>query len=259
MAANGEPVVFEAFGVTAAVHVEDPAQRVAIPDLLPPASRRGDPDQASASFLLTVGGEVRRDGRQLTTSGVHDGALAALEAELRAFVALNAPERVFVHAGAVEYRGRAIVLPGGSFTGKTTLVAELVRAGATYMSDEFAVLDDAGLVHPYPKPLSMRRPGAIAQTDIDAADLGRAAATESVPVGIIASLSYWPGSPWDPTPRAPATGALALISNAVPARERSDRVLAAAARAAAPARVLEGSRGEAPIAAAALLSAAMDL
>jgi hypothetical protein len=31
-------------------------------------------------------------------------------------------------------------------------VAELVRAGATYYSDEFAVLDSRGRVHPFPRP-----------------------------------------------------------------------------------------------------------
>ena len=64
-------------------------------------------------------------------------------------VANYAPDRVFVHAGVVAWRGRALVLPGTSFAGKTTLVAELVRAGAIYYSDEYAVLDEQGRVHPY--------------------------------------------------------------------------------------------------------------
>ena len=41
-------------------------------------------------------------------------------------------------------------------TGKTTLVKALVEAGATYYSDEFAVLDKEGQVQPYPVPLSIR-------------------------------------------------------------------------------------------------------
>ena len=48
------------------------------------------------------------------------------------------------------------MLPAPSFGGKTTLVAALVRAGAIYYSDEFAVLDEQGFVHPYAKPLSIR-------------------------------------------------------------------------------------------------------
>ena len=46
-------------------------------------------------------------------------------------------------------------LPGHSFSGKSTLVAALVRAGAVYYSDEFAVLDPDGFVHPYAKALSL--------------------------------------------------------------------------------------------------------
>ena len=72
------------------------------------------------------------------------------------YIALHAPNHVFVHAGVVGVEDRAIVLPGRSFAGKTTLVAALVKAGAEYWSDEYAVLDADGLVHPYPKPLSVR-------------------------------------------------------------------------------------------------------
>jgi hypothetical protein len=64
-------------------------------------------------------------------------------------IALHAPEHVFVQAGVVGVGERAMVLPGKSFAGKTTLVAALVRAGAEYWSDEYAVLDANGDVHPY--------------------------------------------------------------------------------------------------------------
>jgi uridine kinase len=41
-----------------------------------------------------------------------------------------------------------IAIPGRSFSGKTSLVTALVRAGAVYYSDEFAVIDRDGLVRP---------------------------------------------------------------------------------------------------------------
>ena len=66
-------------------------------------------------------------------------------------IACFAPRRVFVHAGAVAWQGRAIIIPGASLSGKSTLVAELVRAGATYLSDEFAVLDSRRPGLPLPK------------------------------------------------------------------------------------------------------------
>src|SRR5277367_3536052 len=42
-----------------------------------------------------------------------------------------------VHAGAVLWRGRALLLPGGTHAGKSSLVTELLRRGATYYSDEY--------------------------------------------------------------------------------------------------------------------------
>ena len=64
-----------------------------------------------------------------------------------------------MHAGVVGWKGWALVLPGKSGAGKTTLVAELIRAGATYYSDEYAVLDERGRVHPYARPLAVRVDG----------------------------------------------------------------------------------------------------
>src|SRR4029453_11068539 len=59
-----------------------------------------------------------------------------LRSRLEFRVATNSLALIFVHAGVVEWRGRAIVLPGRSRSGKTTLVTALLRAGARYYSDE---------------------------------------------------------------------------------------------------------------------------
>src|SRR5205085_1489540 len=67
-------------------------------------------------------------------------------------------KHVFIHAGVVAWRGRAIILPGRTMTGKSTLVQALVAAGARYYSDEYAVLDGRGKVLPYPRRMSLRRP-----------------------------------------------------------------------------------------------------
>ena len=71
-------------------------------------------------------------------------------------IAEVARNRVFVHAGVVGWKGRAIVIPGRSYSGKSTLVSELIRAGAAYYSDEYAVFDSRGRVYPFAKPLEMR-------------------------------------------------------------------------------------------------------
>lgn len=87
-------------------------------------------------------------------------ALALLEAELHLHLAEHAPSLIFIHAGVAVHRGRAIVIPGPPLSGETTLIAALVRASALYFSDEYAFLDEYGLVYPFPRPLSIRRDGA---------------------------------------------------------------------------------------------------
>jgi hypothetical protein len=146
------------------------------------------------------------------------------------------------------------VIPGSTFSGKTTLVAALVRAGAEYYSDEFAVLDGEGRVHPYARPLSMRLDASFAQTDVAVATLGGVAGDGAAEVAVIAATAYITGREWDPTRGSPAEGALALLSHAIPVRERPAQALAAARRAAEGATVLEGPRGEAEHTAEALLA-----
>jgi hypothetical protein len=61
-----------------------------------------------------------------------------------------------VHAGVVAFGQHAVVLPGQSRAGKSTLVHALVNEGATYLSDEFAVFQADGGVHSFRKPISLR-------------------------------------------------------------------------------------------------------
>lgn len=65
-------------------------------------------------------------------------------------------EFVLIHAGAVEWDGHAALFPAPMESGKTTLVAGMVRAGARYLSDEAAAIEpDTLLVHPFPKALTI--------------------------------------------------------------------------------------------------------
>ena len=72
---------------------------------------------------LLYGDEVR-----LARSNDLDSVFETFESDVRLFVAELAKQRVFVHAGVVGWKGKAIVIPGRSYSGKSTLVAEL-RAG----------------------------------------------------------------------------------------------------------------------------------
>jgi hypothetical protein len=168
-----------------------------------------------------------------------------MEGQIQGYVALKAPDFIFLHAGVVGDGDRAIVLPGMSFAGKTTLVRALVEAGALYYSDEFAVLDDAGRVHPYPKPLSLRTPDGDALAEKCAEELGGQTGELPLPIGLVVMANYIPGSDWRPHALPRGAGALALFEHAVPGQERPEQTMRYVRRAVEHAVVLEGERGEA--------------
>jgi hypothetical protein len=247
-------IVFESFGLIGEVGTEDAELFERIPAMLPPGWR---PSSAASAvhFGVTRNGEVTLDGEvvQRTASGP-DAALIRLGSVIRHHLAEHAEEHTFIHAGVVRPRGAegAILIPGASFSGKTTLVAELVRAGATYYSDEFAVTGPDGLVHPFAKPLSVRRNRSQelgSQLAVDA----RQIATEPVRVALIVITSYRAGADWNPTVGTSGEGALALLEHTVPTRTRPQAALATVSALARGALVLSGVRGEARATAAALL------
>ena len=155
-----EDIAFESFGVRVRVAADTPAVLERVPALLPPDAQPCPASTAEVSIAVLgrAGGpyDFLIDGSPVTKGIDLDFALTLLEAQLRIHVGLRAPNRIFVHAGVVAHEDRAIVLPGSSMAGKTTLVLALVRAGAVYYSDEFAVLDEQGLAHPYAKLVSVR-------------------------------------------------------------------------------------------------------
>ncbi len=85
-------------------------------------------------------------------------------------------------------------------------------------------------------------------------DLGGHTATGPHPVALVASLTYRPDATWTARPTDAASGAEALIANAVAARTRPAEVLHTAGTVARAAAHLAGERGDATVAADALLA-----
>jgi hypothetical protein len=167
------------------------------------------------------------------------------ESDLRLYVAEVTKHRVFVHAGVVGWKGKAIVIPGRSYFGKSTLVSELVKAGATYYSDEYAVFDARGRVHPFPKPLEMRDEGQFKQTKIGVEDFGGRTATKPIPVGLVMVTKYKAGANWRPRPLSGGQGVLELLANTVSARRQPEKAMGTLQKAVSAAQVLKGVRGDA--------------
>src|SRR4051794_14182500 len=241
-------IAIEAFGVPISVEVSSEELLPRVRAILPPGWRPGGSVPEDHRFRLITGDgvsyRVDAPGESLAGSSDLDVALEVLDSELRAFVAFAAPDHIFVHAGVVGLDDRAVVIPGPAFSGKTTLVVELVRAGALYYSDDLAAVDRDGLVHPYPKPLSIRVNG-LSQIDQDIAMFGGSVGTKAVPVGWIILSEYRPGASWRPYRLSAGDAVLSLLSNTAPAQDRPAQSLSALTAAVNGALALEGERGDA--------------
>lgn len=174
-----------------------------------------------------------------------DEALEALDADLQLYVAEETTQRLFVHAGVVSWRGRAIVMPGMSYTGKTSLVAAFVRAGATYYSDDYALFDTEGRVHPYARPLALRQGLDERQQRVPVEALGGMAGTKPLPVGLVLVTHYKPGARWRPRPLTQGQAVLALLANTVPARRQPELALSTLGHVVAHAHLWKSARGDA--------------
>jgi hypothetical protein len=190
------------------------------------------------SYVLDV------DGERIAGPAPLGDVLEEFEPHLTVRIAERAPHHVFIHAGVVSWRGRAIVFPGYSYAGKTTLVAELVRAGALYYSDEYAVLDRKGRVHPYPRPLQMRAPGQRVQTPLPLDELGGTAGSEPLPVELVAFCRYKPGGRWRPRKLSPGRAALEMFEYTMCAQHAPEAALGTLQQVVARASLLKGTRGE---------------
>jgi hypothetical protein len=245
--------MFESFGFVVEVLTDDPELLRRLPEGLaewrPAAATR-----ASASFGVMLDGTITCDGVVLArTAGRPTATLATLAIMLRRHLAVHAPDHLFVHAGVVGIGGIGLVIPGRSFSGKSTLVAELLRQGATYYSDEFAAVDADGLIHAYPRPLSLRPEwgGAGSVPAPPVVEVG----TTPIRAGLIVVTRYERGAGWRPVTGTHAQAAIALLENTVAVRSRPGFTLTTLRRLAGASQVLIGIRGEAARVAEALLGA----
>ena len=248
-------MVFVSYGVRVGIRVSSPEILDRLEEVLPPNAKpaRGPRVGRLDSLIVRgtkVGSNVRRfnilyaGSEQLARTKDTDGVVDALERHLQLHVAEKVHRRVFVHAGVVGWRGRAIIIPGRTMSGKSTLVKALVEAGATYYSDEYAVLDKHGRVHPYPKPLSMRQNGGRRPKKILPEALGGTTGVRPLPVGLVVATSYRPGVRWRPRRLSPGRAVMELLARTIPARRDPERVFATLRSATAEALALKGARGE---------------
>ena len=131
-------ISIHAFGRRIGIRTNAPEVLDRAVELLPPGSEPCCSPLVDHLFSLRVGANAhssRVKNFHLLYSGFTllarsfdlEEVLRTLESHLHLYVGEYASNRVFVHAGVVGWHGQAILLPGASRSGKSTLVAALLR------------------------------------------------------------------------------------------------------------------------------------
>ena len=178
-----------------------------------------------------------RDGSFLFADVGLDQVVKSLASTAHHWLATHS-DHVFIHAGAVAYKGKVVILPGRSYAGKSTLTLALVERGAEYFSDEYAVVNPlTGLVEPFPRPCHLRNRGQV--------DLASGVTLLPKPLGWVFALEYVANGGWSAKPMTPGEMIMAIFDNAVAAQRLGSTCLGVLARSAGSARGWVGSRTEA--------------
>lgn len=233
---------------------------------LPPVARPATSHVVERLYWIRAAGEQKRnikpfnilyvDSIQHEKSLDIDSILRIFEDDIELYIAENTTHRLFIHAGVVGWHGRAILLPGKSLTGKSRLVARLLEAGASYYSDEFALLDRDGLVHPYPRPLALRTSPEESPTRIRNWGREPLSRKRPLPVGLIAFSQYEADGKWRPRPLSQGKAVLSLLSNTLSARRRPQLAMSVLPKLVTKAPAIQSARGDAEETAHALLQQA---
>lgn len=191
--------------------------------------------QAGAEFQLFVNGELRVAGSR------PEQLIPEMVRNLDDAVIHHLHDRWAVHAGVVQWGERVLLLPGGSHAGKSTLVVELLRRGATYFSDEYALIDRDGRVHPYPRPLLVRN-GGPEQHPFVAEAFGAPTGIRPASLGWIFSLAWQPEQDWNVAATPQSAALVDLLRNTPHVLEETPDLIGVFERAVAGAQCYAGCR-----------------
>ncbi len=216
---------------------------------LPDCFKEIDETDIEHNFLFVWHASKRdtlyKNGEKVMNRERRETSAESVASQIRLTVAEFAVGRVFIHAGVIAWKGKAVVLPGRSFRGKTSLTVALVKRGAVYYSDEYAILDAEGFLHPFPKMLSVR--GEIddyKQIDYPVEKFGGTAGTEKLRVGMVLITEYKEKARWNPKVLSPAQGVIETIMHTVPIRQNPHFTLEVLNKIAGDAVFIKSKRGD---------------
>jgi hypothetical protein len=247
---------FKAFGITFGVRTNQPTELERIEHLLPPGSTLTTKGIVDRLYSFVIQKRESRPGvhhfhllfgnsQMLARTESLADLMDIFESDVNFHIATTTSRRFFVHAGVVAWKGKAIVIPGRSHTGKTTLVKEFLRQGASYYSDEFAVFDSRGHVQPFAKALSIRDDRTQQQTRISAEQFGCPVGIKPLRIEFVLLTQYQKTARWRPRNTSRGQAVLHLLQNSFSIRKKPEAALAFAEAAVRNATILTGVRGEA--------------
>jgi hypothetical protein len=237
-------LTFESYGVIVGIRTTSATVLPRIEALLPPESKRVRLKRVEILYSLLA----PTDGRpgikrfnilylgaaRVARSFKLEEILETLGEGLLATLATSSRETIFLNGGAVEIDGRAIVIAGPKGSGRTSLVKAFLKAGARYYSDDYALIDETGKVHPFQVPLS----------GVQGTWRTFRGATPR-PIGCVVVTRYREGARFRPRLLSAGQAMLELLSNAAPLRLHPRVVMARMRRVVSTTPVLKGVRGEA--------------
>jgi hypothetical protein len=243
---------FETFGLKIGIRGNDPSVVDALVARIPADWTPQESRVVDRLYSVVTPTSRKRHGRDLCILYGNDARLArterlqelldAFESDLDLYVAANCHQPLFVHAGAIRWRQHVILLPGPSRSGKTSLVAEFLRAGASYYADDFVLIDRDGYIRTYQRPLSVRLESGGVQK-LDPEDLG-AAAAEPATASFVLFTQYAHGISWRPEQVSHGQAVLRMLQNTPGARKRPGVAIEVLAHAIKNAETHVGFRGE---------------
>jgi hypothetical protein len=237
-------VAFNSFGVSIAVECR-PGDALAVSNCLPPGCKPVNPAETEHRFTFEPEPEQEdlfsvRYGR--FSKGLPkplNSALRILQKEIYLCIAEHSRNYAFIHASVVAWNKSAIIFPGASHAGKSTLAWALVQAGAVYYSDEYAVLDEQGTIHPFALPINLRLPNGERRAVVP--DCVGSDPLEPV---LIVFARYQPKGIWRPHPLRPGESMLRLVQHSISIRSNSAFVLRILKEITSSATAYAGTRGD---------------
>lgn len=212
---------FTLHGVAFGIRFDEPAGGETLRTMVPRAAVASDYGSAEHRLTLISSGGPGSNGLFFDTRAsetvysfdtLDAGSVKGLETKLQFALALaTVPRLFFLHAGAVAFGDRGVLVLGRTRSGKTTLVGELLRRGATLYTDDCAILDPSANLYPNAAPLAVR--AGDGRLFRQPEEFGSTAAERPVPVKLVVAARFEAGAVWAPAAEPSGNGAFSLLDN----------------------------------------------